>query len=391
MEDAITQVTPTTLQIKVDTLKQVILTTTTSVNTSSNLSTYTPDVVKEVVTTLLNSSLDTQVTAATTVVVAYADPTMKTNVFGTLSEVDGGSTITLSNTLTNIVKQAIPAETKTTTFTTQSSLAITIPTSAYLIDITNADLSLPIYLPMIQDIQYTIKYQTNTTQLQYLVATGKLVNQSLIIDLNSTIQIGSHSFKVIQTGTATLQYIQPNSGGGSGGSGQIPCIVAGQRVRTPSGDVLIESLKDGDFVLTSDNRSVPIRIYSSTIKQTTELSAPICIPAHTFSPSYPPHDIHLSPNHAIQKSKKVWELPIHAMKRYSAIRQAPIGQSVTYYHIETPNYLKDNVIVEGSVIETLGANFMKRNGHTHTKMYTFSTRLNGFTRFTPNLTKTVSK
>jgi hypothetical protein len=399
MEDAITQVTPNTLQIKVDTLKQTILTTKTCVTTSSNLSTYTSDVVKEVVNTLLNSSLDSQITTATTLVVAYADTTMKTNVFGTLSEVDGGTTINLSNSLTNIVKQVIPVETKTAEFTTQPSLAVIIPTLSYLIDITNANLSLPIYLPMIHDIQYTIKYQTNTTQLHYLASTGKLVNQSLLIDLNSTIQIGSHSFKVIQTGTATLQYIQPGesgsgtgSGTGSGsGNGQIPCIVAGQRVRTPSGDVLIETLKDGDLILTPDNRSVPIRIYSSTIKQTTKMSAPIRIPAHTFAPSYPPNDIQLSANHAIQKSKKVWELPIHAMKRYSAIRQAPIGQSVTYYHIETPNYLKDNLIVEGSVIESLGANFMKRNGHTHTKMYTFSERLNGFTRFTPNLTKTMSK
>lgn len=399
MTDMIDKVAPNTLNAKINTLKETILMTANGVQTSTNLSAYKSDVVKEVVNTLLNSSLDADIKTATTLVVCYTDTSLKANIFGALSDTNGGSMITLSDTLTTIVKDAVPVQAKTAEFTTQPSLAVIIPTSSYLIDITNANLSLPIYLPMIQYIQYTIKYQTNTTQLQYLTSTGKLVNQSLLIDLNSTIQLGSHLFKVIQTGTATLQYIQPGdsgsgtgSGTGSGsGNGQIPCIVAGQRVRTPSGNVLIETLKDGDLILTPDNRSVPVRIYSSTIKQTTEMSAPIRIPAHTFAPSYPPNDIQLSPNHAIQKSKKVWELPIHAMKRYSAIRQAPIGHSVTYYHIETPNYLKDNLIVEGSVIESLGVNFMKRNGHTHTKMYTFSERLNGFTRFTPNLTKTMSK
>jgi hypothetical protein len=339
-------------------------------------------------------------------------------------------------------------------------------------------LSLPIYLPLETDIEYTILYQQTSVNLKYDSILGKLFNLITMKELNSSLSFGENLFKIIQTGTATILYTPPpsapqnisvisgsnqivigwsapstpvssykvyrvvdgvpileqtvtglnttiatnltngqsysftvkavnqgvesvvsdavtvvytgitttgsSSGTGTGSGGNVPCIVKGQRILTPKGYVPIETLQNGDYVLTPENRSVPITIYSFTVEKTDEKSAPIRIPAGAFSRSYPPQEILLSPLHAIKKSANVWEIPYAAMKRHASITQEPFGESVTYYHIETPNFFKDLIIVEGSVIEPFGFNYVKQHGYEKVTIYVFSKRLNGYTRFSPS-------
>jgi hypothetical protein len=50
---------------------------------------------------------------------------------------------------------------------------------------------------------------------------------------------------------------------------------------------------------------------------------------------------------------------------------------VTYYHIRLPNYLRDNLVVDGgAVIESFGGS----KKYSAEKVYTHSERLGGFTR-----------
>jgi hypothetical protein len=78
-------------------------------------------------------------------------------------------------------------------------------------------------------------------------------------------------------------------------------------------------------------------------------------------------------------------IPMHAARRYKGVEQISIGESVTYYHIETPNYFKDDLVVEGAVIESYGRNFVKENKLPNQKFYTWSQRLNGYTRYTTSV------
>src|SRR5689334_3797963 len=49
-------------------------------------------------------------------------------------------------------------------------------------------------------------------------------------------------------------------GGGRGKHGSSPsCLVAGTLIRTPDGDVPVESLKIGDLVLTADRGAMPVK------------------------------------------------------------------------------------------------------------------------------------
>jgi hypothetical protein len=140
------------------------------------------------------------------------------------------------------------------------------------------------------------------------------------------------------------------SSGGGGGGGGIPCIPAGQRILTPQGYKPVETLKQGDLIQTSDGRSIPVRLYSTTIEKTTEETAPIRIGASLL----------LSPMHAFKVNKRGWMIPkLAVLKNLYDAKQEPLGETIMYYHVETANYLRDNLVVEGTVVEGYGKTFAK--------------------------------
>ena len=178
--------------------------------------------------------------------------------------------------------------------------------------------------------------------------------------------------------------VAPNNGGGGG---NVPCIVEGQRILTQRGYVKVETLESTDYIITSDGRQVAANVYKFTVDNTTEKTAPITIKANAFAPRSPPNDIRLSPLHAIQRSKGVWDIPIKAMRRYSNVIQDESGSSVTYYHIETPNFFKDNLVVEGATVESFAGQIAKKHNLKPTDIYKWSSTLQGYTRSNPCITK----
>jgi hypothetical protein len=195
-------------------------------------------------------------------------------------------------------------------------------------------------------------------------------------------------------GRSYFTYVGPNSEtivivNPSGVSG-IPCFVAGTRILTPAGEKLVESLRTGDMVVTADGRKVPATIYSTRIAKTTKETAPYLIPANAFAAHFPPQDITLSPKHAIQSGKGIWEIPQFAEGRFPAVQKTRVGEAVTYYHIELPNFFTDNLIANGSVCESLGAKAQQALPKGK-PLYSFNKKLGGFTRYTPEANKTAKK
>lgn len=170
----------------------------------------------------------------------------------------------------------------------------------------------------------------------------------------------------------------------------VPCFVSGTMILTPTGEKPIESLRTGDIVLTADGRKVPAKIYSTHIPVTTEINAPYLIPANAFRANYPPQDITLSPKHAIQSAKNVWQIPQFAAEIYTAIKKTNIGGHATYYHIELPNYFTDNIVANGSVCESLGSKAQK-NLPKGQSLYTFRKKAGGFIRNAPQNDSKVKK
>jgi len=160
-----------------------------------------------------------------------------------------------------------------------------------------------------------------------------------------------------------------------------PCIPNGQKILTPNGYKLIETLKTGDSIVTSDGRSVKIKMFSFPIPFVIESNAPILIPANTFSKNFPVNDVILSPQHLILIKPGVWELPRHLINKYSVIKRIKLGESITYYNIVTPNYLTDDLVVEGSIVESYGKNFAEKYPGER-QYYKYNNELKGYTRIT---------
>ena len=125
-------------------------------------------------------------------------------------------------------------------------------------------------------------------------------------------------------------------------SSSVPCLCRGMKILTPSGDVPIESLKEGDLLLAPpiNKRTVKIqRIYSSTYMGTRE-NVPYRIPAHFFEKNIPNEDVLLSPNHLVFYNGK-WHLPCQMDGLYP--EEHMIGKWFEYYHIRLPDYYSDKV------------------------------------------------
>jgi len=155
----------------------------------------------------------------------------------------------------------------------------------------------------------------------------------------------------------------------------VPCFPKGTPIATPSGYKAIDTLAHGDLVLTSDGRQVPIRLFGKYLPETSERTAPFFIPKNTFGPSAPAADLTLSPDHAFLLRKGVWMLPRTAAKLSNKVRQIGVGYPIHYFNLECPNYLRDNLLVNGAAVESYGGKTLD-----FANPYTWSEKLRGYTR-----------
>jgi len=169
-----------------------------------------------------------------------------------------------------------------------------------------------------------------------------------------------------------------------GANASVPCFPAGTRVATLEGYKTVESLTIEDRIRTSDNRFVTPKIFHISLPYTTSETAPYRIAAGSFGASYPPHDLTVSPLHAILDPKGVWHIPQVAAKSNSGITQYDVGKPITYYHIECPDFYTDNLMAEGCVVESF------RNKQAGPEVvYEWNNELNGFQRIPKEQNTTV--
>jgi hypothetical protein len=155
-----------------------------------------------------------------------------------------------------------------------------------------------------------------------------------------------------------------------------PCFPKGTTIMTPEGYKAVETLEQGSLVTTAANKIVPIKnIYTTAIKSANATNAPYLIPKHSLGTS-PSSDLRLSPQHAFQVRRDVWVSPKYAAELTDRVQQYGIGEPITYYHIECPNFFKDNLIVDGTVVESYGTNQTKGMK----AVYVYSPALKAFTR-----------
>ena len=135
-------------------------------------------------------------------------------------------------------------------------------------------------------------------------------------------------------------------------TGSVPiCFLAGTRVRTPQGDVPVETLAAGDLVSTADGREVPVRwVGRQTVARAFADVAhlPICVRADALGDNVPSRDLFLSPNHALFIDGVLIQAGC-LVNGTSIVKMHQVPQSFTYYHVEVEDHsliLADNAPAE---------------------------------------------
>lgn len=160
----------------------------------------------------------------------------------------------------------------------------------------------------------------------------------------------------------------------------VACFVEGTQILTQDGYKAIETLKAGhDLVVTSDNRRTSFKLLKTRLDCANALTAPYVIQAGAFGKNLPLNPLRVSPTHKIQVPgrKGLWVSAESAASKNPMVQQYGVGEPVSYYHIQCPNFMKDNVIAEGLVTESFGT-IEATNGVSD--IYTWNTSLYGFTR-----------
>ncbi len=159
----------------------------------------------------------------------------------------------------------------------------------------------------------------------------------------------------------------------------VPCILGHTRVMTPRGAVAAAFLKVGDNLLMPDGRHVAIRQIYTSAYTTDKDTAPYRFEKGSLGGGLPAQAFEVSPTHAVAVGSN-WIIPKYASMSGIAAKQVMVGERVKYYHIELEDYLRDNLLLEGSaVVESFGVNWLKSQPKG-TAVYTFDHKSKLFTR-----------
>lgn len=131
------------------------------------------------------------------------------------------------------------------------------------------------------------------------------------------------------------------------------CFMAGTMIRTPNGEVMVETLQRGDFVLTTEGCVAPVawvgRQTVSTRFSDPLRVLPIRIKAGALSDNIPSRDFLLSPDHAIQ----IGDILVHAgalVNGTTIIRETNVPEIFTYFHVELEDH--SLILAENTPAET---------------------------------------
>jgi hypothetical protein len=131
------------------------------------------------------------------------------------------------------------------------------------------------------------------------------------------------------------------------------CFMAGTMIRTPDGEVAVESLKAGDLVLTSAGAARPVAWLG---RQTVAArfadpsrSYPIRVRAGALGDNVPSRDLLVSPDHALL----VEGVLVHAaalVNDVTILRETRVPETFVYYHVELDDH--SLILAENAPAET---------------------------------------
>jgi hypothetical protein len=131
------------------------------------------------------------------------------------------------------------------------------------------------------------------------------------------------------------------------------CFLAGTMIRILDGEVPVETLKCGDFVLTSDGRSVAVDwlgIQTVSLVFADKMRVlPIRIRAGALSENAPARDLLVSPDHALLVDGALIQAGA-LINGTSIVRETDVPTTFKYYHVEVADH--SLILAENTPAET---------------------------------------
>jgi hypothetical protein len=119
------------------------------------------------------------------------------------------------------------------------------------------------------------------------------------------------------------------------------CFFAGTRIRTPDGEVAVETLKRGDLVMTTDGVAKPVtwlgRQTVSTLFADPLRVWPIRVRAGALAENVPSRDLVLSPDHALLVDGALFQAAA-LVNGTSITREFTAPRTFVYYHVELDDH-----------------------------------------------------
>ena len=167
-----------------------------------------------------------------------------------------------------------------------------------------------------------------------------------------TITSGGSSYNLQLAGSYTGDTASAVTDGTSGTDISLACFAAGTLIRTPDGDVPVETLQAGYVVLTRSGLPRPVRWVgrrrvACNRHPRPEDVQPIRIAAHAFARGQPCRDLLLSPDHAVFIGDVL--IPVRYLVNGRTIAPITVA-SIDYLHVELDTH--DVIFAEGLPAES---------------------------------------
>ncbi len=154
---------------------------------------------------------------------------------------------------------------------------------------------------------------------------------------------------------ANVSFAASNTSGNGSVGISLACFASGTAIRTPSGDVAIETLAPGDLVTQTDGTTAPVVWLGiqtvSTVFGDSLRVLPIRITAGALGENIPQRDMLISPDHALF----IDDILVQAgalVNGETIFRETNVPEIFTYYHVELPTHaliLAENTPVESFI------------------------------------------
>ncbi|HUN43172.1 MAG TPA: Hint domain-containing protein [Acetobacteraceae bacterium] len=163
--------------------------------------------------------------------------------------------------------------------------------------------------------------------------------------------------------------VAQETGGGTGivVTDNVPCFLRGTQIRTPRGEVLVETLRVGDPILTLSGAAKPIVWIGSGRVLVTRgrrcAATPIVVRKGALADNVPYHDLRITKGHSLFLDGIL--IPAEYLVNHRSIAWDDRAREVEFYHIETEQH--DVLVSNGAPAETYrddGNRWLFQNGNS---------------------------